>query len=100
MSELTFLPSEDEASIRTPCSADLVAIAERQLGSFIAAVTELFGSEHATLGAEDWIEEFILRDNLPSSTRDWWTITIAASVRFASRMIDLRFSLASKEQSA
>ena len=90
MPELQARCTDEEPNIQSPPSVtDLMAVAERQLGAFIAAITELFGSEHATLGAKDWIEEFAPVDNLPSSARDWWRITIAASVRFASRMIGL-----------
>ena len=46
--------------VHTATSAELTAMAERELGAFIAAVTELFGSEQAKIAADDWIEEFVL----------------------------------------
>jgi hypothetical protein len=62
-------------------------MAERELGAFISAVTELFGSEEAGLAAEDWLDELVLLDALPGLTsRDWRFITIAASARLASRV--------------
>jgi hypothetical protein len=73
-------------SRHTPARADLIAIAERELGAFIRAVTELFGPEHATLAAEDWVDELESMDALPGSTRDWGSITIAASARLARRL--------------
>ena len=62
-------------------------LAERELSAFIAAVTELFGAEQARLSAEDWLDESELMDSPPRSTsRDWLTVTIAASARLASRL--------------
>jgi len=62
-------------------------MAERELGAFISAVTELFGSEEAGLAAEDWLDELVLLDALPGLTsRDWRFITIAASARLANRV--------------
>jgi len=34
-----------------------MTMAERELGPFISAVTELFGSEQAKLAVEDWLDE-------------------------------------------
>jgi hypothetical protein len=65
---------------------DLMAMAERELGAFIAVVTESFGRDQAMISAEDWIEELLLTDSLPSTTRDWRRVTVASSTRLASRM--------------
>ena len=70
-----------------PTFAKLMTMAERELGAFISAVTELFGSEQATLAAEDWLDELVLMEALPGLTsRDWRSITIAASARLANRV--------------
>ena len=70
---------------------DQIHLAERELASFIGAVTELFGPEQARLSAGDWVEESELMDSPPRSTsRDWRAITVAASARLASRMIVAR----------
>ena len=70
-----------------PTFAKLMTMAERELGAFISAVTELFGSEQARLAAEDWLEELVLMEALPGLTRgDWRLITIAASARLANRV--------------
>jgi hypothetical protein len=70
-----------------PTFAELMTMAERELGAFITAVTELFGSEQAKLAAEDWLDECVLMEALPGLTsRDWRSITIAASVRLAYRV--------------
>ena len=61
--------------------------AERELYSFIAAVTKFYGPEQAKLSAEDWLEEFELLDSAPRSEgRDWRAVTIAASARLATRV--------------
>jgi hypothetical protein len=68
-------------------SPSWVTMAERELGAFISAVTELFGSEQAWLAAEDWLDELALTEALPGLTsRDWRSITIAASARLANRV--------------
>ena len=67
--------------------ADQVHLAERELASFIGAVTELFGPEEARLSAGDRLDESKLRDSPPrSASRDWRAVTVAASARLASRL--------------
>jgi hypothetical protein len=62
-------------------------LAERELSSFMAAVTELYGPEQARLSAEDWLYESDLMDSPPrSELRNWRAVTIAASARLASRV--------------
>ena len=62
-------------------------LAERELSSFLAAVTELYGAEQASLSAKDWLDESELVDEPPLSTeRNWRAVTIAASARLASRL--------------
>jgi hypothetical protein len=70
-----------------PTFAKLMTMAERELGAFISAVTELFGSEQARLAADDWLDELVLMEPLPGLTsRDCRLITIAASARLANRV--------------
>jgi len=69
----------------SPCT-DLVTMAERELSAFLNAVTQRFGAEQAGLSAEDWLEELIEIDGLPTSTREWRLITAKASSRLASRV--------------
>jgi hypothetical protein len=62
-------------------------LAERELCSFAAAVTALYGPEQARLSAEDWLEGSELMDSPPrSEARNWRAITIAASARLANRV--------------
>ncbi len=62
-------------------------VAERELSSFMAAVTKLYGPEQARVSAEDWLEESVLMDSPPrSEVRNWRAVTIAASARLASRL--------------
>jgi hypothetical protein len=62
-------------------------LAERELSSFMTAVTNLYGPDQARLSAEDWLEESELIDSPPrSEARDWRAVTIAASARLANRV--------------
>jgi plasmid stabilization system protein ParE len=62
-------------------------LAERELSAFIGAVTKLFGPEQARASTQDWLEEAELMDSPPRSAgRNWRAVTIAASVRLASRI--------------
>jgi hypothetical protein len=70
-----------------PMFAKLMTMAERELGAFISAVTELFGSEQVGVAAEDWLDELGLMETLPGLIgREWRLITIAASARLANRV--------------
>ena len=65
----------------------LIRMAERELGAFFAAVTELFGPEQARLSVEDWLEELQLLDTLPGLRKsDLRQVTIAALTRLATRV--------------
>lgn len=66
--------------------ADLITMAERELSAFFNAVTELFGSEQAKISAEDWLQEVIEINGLPTSVREWRLITAKVSTRLASRL--------------
>jgi hypothetical protein len=70
----------------SPACTELMPMAERELSAFFNAVTELFGSEQARLSAEDWLQELIKIDGLPTSTREWRLITAKVSTRLASRV--------------
>jgi hypothetical protein len=66
----------------------LMPSAERELGAFMRAVSELFGAEHARRAANDWLDEFERAEfepiNTPSAKgRDFGAITIAAAGRLA-----------------
>lgn len=68
-----------------PCP-DVAALAERELSAFFDAITQLFGSKQAELGAEDWLRELIEIDGLPASTREWRLITAKVAARLVSRL--------------
>jgi hypothetical protein len=83
-------PVNEWANNHNPTCAGLMAMAERELGAFISAVAELYGSEQANLAAEDWLDELESMDTLPGSKdREWRLTTIAASARLAGRMAAL-----------
>jgi len=68
-------------------SAFMITAAERELGAFMKAVTDSFGSKESALAAEDWLEEFDSRQELPGSGGyDWRSVTIAAASRLATRL--------------
>jgi hypothetical protein len=67
-----------------PLCSDLMTMAERELSAFFNAVTQLFGSEQAELSAEDWLQELIGIDGLPTSAREWRSITAKVSTRLPS----------------
>ena len=76
-----------DESFGTLTYADQMHLAERELASFIGAVTELFGPEEARLSAGDWLDESELMDCPPRATsRDWRAVRVAASARLASRL--------------
>jgi hypothetical protein len=68
-----------------PCP-DLATMAEREFSAFFNAVTQLFGSELAEISAENWLQELIETNGLPSSAREWRLITARVSSRLASRL--------------
>ena len=66
----------------------LMASAERELGAFISAVSELFGAEYAQRATEYWLEEFGRTEldpvrRIPETHPEFWPVTIAATARFA-----------------
>jgi len=70
----------------TPRCADLMTLADRELSAFFDAVTQLFGPEQAELSAENWLQELIEIDGLPTSAREWRSITTKVSTRLARRV--------------
>jgi hypothetical protein len=79
-------PAYEWKSNHSPAGADLMVIAEPELGAFIRTVTELFGPEQARIAAEDWVDELELVDTLPGPTGcDRGSVTIAASAQLARR---------------
>ena len=65
---------------------DATTMAEREFSAFFNAVTELYGPKQAEASAEDWLRELMASNGLPTSTREWRTLTIAAAAQLASRL--------------
>jgi hypothetical protein len=87
MNERQPIPVYEWKNSQSPADAELMVIAERELGAFIRAVTELFGPEQARLAAEYWVDELELMDTLPGPSRcDWGSVTVAASAQLARRL--------------
>jgi hypothetical protein len=60
--------------------ACLMSMAERELGAFIGAVTELYGPEQARISAVDWLDELESMDSRSEfAGRELRLITIAAA---------------------
>jgi plasmid stabilization system protein ParE len=71
----------------SPTCDEQTNLAERELSAFMAAVAERFGPEQARASAQDWLDEAErMVDSPRSTTLDWRSVTIAASVRLASRI--------------
>jgi hypothetical protein len=68
----------------------LLADAERELCSFMRAVSKLFGAEHARRAADHWLDEFERIDALPESPRSLRAITIVAAARLTASLGDGR----------
>jgi hypothetical protein len=66
--------------------AEPMITAERELSAFFSAVAELFGQEQAVLAAKDWLQQLEVMADLPTSSRDWRLMSIAASARLAKRV--------------
>src|SRR5580698_3730486 len=64
----------------------LMASAERELGAFMRAVSEMFGAEHARRAADDWLDEFERVDTLPEIRSHFGSVTIAAAARLATSL--------------
>ena len=62
-----------------------IHLAERELSSFLGAVTVLHGPEQAQLSAEGWLEESELMQPTSFGGSDWRAVTIAASARLANQ---------------
>jgi hypothetical protein len=58
-----------------------MTMAERELSAFFNAVSQLFGTGQAELSAEDWLQELIEIDGLPTAAREWRLITAKVSAR-------------------
>jgi hypothetical protein len=79
-------PMDTKESFSDSIYEEQVHLAERELSSFITAVTKLYGPEQAELSAGDWLDESEIMDSPPrSEVRNWRAVTIAASVRLANR---------------
>lgn len=70
---------------REDICSELLNIAERELGGFVRAVTELFGAEEAEVSAEEWLHELETSRTLPRTTREWRQVTMKVIAQLAER---------------
>lgn len=67
-----------------------VSVPERELLDFVAAVTDLFGSEQSVFLREIWLDELASMDTMPEpASPDWTLVTVAAWGRLAQTLIGL-----------
>jgi hypothetical protein len=69
------LPRNQSKKNYDPECVDVLTLAERELAAFFGAVKELFGTERAERSAQDWLHELESRDSLPTSMREWRSVT-------------------------
>jgi hypothetical protein len=82
----------DRESFSNETYEEQTHLAERELSSFVAAVTKLFGPDEAKVAADDWLDESDVMDSAPrSEARDWRSVTIAPSARLADRVDAARY---------
>jgi hypothetical protein len=83
-------PVNQHESFSDSICEEQMRLAERELFSFIAAVTEMYGPDQSMSSVEDWLEELeeleFMDSPARSEFRNWHAVTIAASVRLASRV--------------
>jgi len=66
--------------------AEFLRMAQRELGAFFRAVSELFGPGEAEVSAEDWLREVEAGGTLPVSAREWRQITVKVISQLADRV--------------
>jgi len=76
----------------------LFALAEKELGSFVHAVEQLFGPEQARRSAVDWIHEMeVMNWPVGEAIPNWRQATIRASAQLcSSHSVNLRQSVTKK----
>ncbi len=70
-----------------PDRASAMILAERELGAFFRAVTDLYESKLAEFIAEEWLRELEATDDLPASAREWRGLTVKVSARILNRTL-------------
>jgi hypothetical protein len=78
-------PESEVATLNRPSNdtAWWIGAAERELGAFLAAVRQKFGSDAASQAAEYWLEALEAAALSSKQPRTWRDITIQASSRVA-----------------
>lgn len=81
------MPVNITKSLQHANCADLMMMAERELGAFLSAVTEIYGAEQAEMSAEIWLEELEMINRLPGpASRDWRSLTVASLARLTNHL--------------
>ena len=82
------MQSLSKESIEKRTFNNLLHRAERELGAFMSAVTELHGPQQARIAADDWICAFeSTNEQFGFTTSEWRKVTIIAASRLATRLV-------------
>jgi len=74
-----------------PIVAGPVTAAERELAVFVSSIRDCLGPEQTRFLTEIWLDELASMDFMPEpSSPNWRLVTLAASARLASRLIDVQ----------
>jgi hypothetical protein len=85
------LQLSERAKKHVPIVAGPVTTAERELAAFVSSIRDCLGSEQTRFLTEIWLDELASMDSMPEPTSpDWRLVTVAASARLASRLIDVQ----------
>ena len=82
----------ESAEVHRVACADLVAMAEQELGALFATVQRLFGLRQARAAAENWLQQLRALDELPISAREWRALTINVVLK-----IDAHWKMATEQ---
>jgi hypothetical protein len=86
----------ERATTYYPARRACISLAEWELSSFINSVMNLLSSEHCKLLKEIWLDELASMPSMPGpSSPDWGLVSIGATARLTSWLVDLAVKRAS-----
>lgn len=83
-------PVSERPGAPSPTSRAAANLAERELLMFVNSVTDLFGPDQNKFLTEIWLDALASMNCMPGPTRpDWRLVTVAASVRLATQLLEI-----------